>query len=225
MSPPSTGRIIDLTLPIEPHFRWPVSTRVAGDLTAGDVFQVTTLETSVHAFTHVDAQRHFIAHGPTIECLDLDTVVGPCDVLDLSDVDPEEAIDATRLERAALGRDLERRLLLRTCWHQRRSIDDPAFWRDAPYVTRDGAQWLLARAPTCVAFDFPQDWTIRRLLDGEIRPKEEHVTHDVLLRAGVTLVEYLTNTAAIETSRIWLCAAPLRIVGADGAPARIFAIV
>ena len=55
-------------------------------------------------------------------------------------------------------------------------------------------------------------------------PTDEHVTHDVLLRAGVTLIEYLVNTAALRGPRTLLCAAPLKIPNADGAPARVFAI-
>jgi arylformamidase len=82
----------------------------------------------------------------------------------------------------------------------------------------------LARKPTAVAFDFPQDYPIRLLLDGHIAPTAEHVTHDVLLRAGVTLIEYLVNTSALRGPRTLLCAAPLKIPGADGAPARVFAI-
>ena len=100
----------------------------------------------------------------------------------------------------------------------------PAFWRDAPYVTREGAEWLLARKPTAVAFDFPQDYTIRLLLDGVVAPRDEHVTHVVLLAAGVTLIEYLVNTSALAGPRTFLCAAPLKIPTADGAPARAFAI-
>src|ERR1051325_8974840 len=99
-----------------------------------------------------------------------------------------------------------------------------AFWKDAPYLTRDAAEWLLAPQPTAVAFDFPQDYPIRLLLDGHIAPTAEHVTHDVLLRAGITLIEYLVNTSALKDPRTFLCAAPLKIPGADGAPARVFAI-
>jgi kynurenine formamidase len=57
-------------------------------------------------------------------------------------------------------------------------------WRSAWTRSRETATWLLERAPRAVAFDFPQDYTIRRLLQGEVRPIEEHVTHDILLRKG-----------------------------------------
>jgi arylformamidase len=46
----------------------------------------------------------------------------------------------------------------------------------------------------------------------------------VLLAAGVTLIEYLVNTTELLGPRSFLCAAPLLIPTADGAPARAFAI-
>jgi len=75
-----------------------------------------------------------------------------------------------------------------------------------------------------ICYDFPQDYCIRLLLSDERRPTEEHVTHDILLRNGVHMVEYLTNTADLRDDKVFLSAAPLKIPEADGAPARVYAI-
>jgi kynurenine formamidase len=91
-------------------------------------------------------------------------------------------------------------------------------------MTREASTWLLGRKPRAVAFDFPQDFVIRLLLEGERRPLAENVTHDVLLRNGVILMEYLSNTAALTAPRTFLCCLPLKVPGSDGAPARIIAI-
>ena len=115
-------------------------------------------------------------------------------------------------------------VVLKSSWEQQRSPSTPEFWTEAPYMSREAAQWLLERAPRAVAFDFPQDYTIRLLLQGEIRPLEEHVTHDVLLRNGVILIEYLSNTAALTAPRTFLCCLPLKVPDADGAPARVIAL-
>ena len=114
-------------------------------------------------------------------------------------------------------------MVLKSCWEQQRSPRTPEFWTDAPYMSRAAAEWLRAR-PRAVAFDFPQDYTIRLLLRGEVRPLEEHVTHDVLLRNGVILIEYLSNTAALTAPRTFLCCLPLKVLDADGAPARVVAL-
>ncbi len=217
-------RVVDLSMPIGPHFRWGPEVQVKGDIAAGDPFRVTRLSTTCHGFTHVDAMAHFVAAAPTIETTPLDRVVGPCRILDLRDAAPNEAIGPERLAAADPGGPEGEILLLSAGWDRQRDPTTPAFWRDAPYVTREGAEWLLARKPTAVAFDFPQDYTIRLLLDGVVAPRDEHVTHVVLLAAGVTLIEYLVNTSALAGPRTFLCAAPLKIPTADGAPARAFAI-
>jgi kynurenine formamidase len=216
--------IIDLSMPIAAHFRWQPEISVRGDIGAGDQFRITRLATTCHGFTHVDAPAHFVADAPTIEATPLSRVVGSARVFDLRAVAPNTAIDADALAaRDPGGRDGEI-LLLSAGWDLQRDSTTPAFWTEAPWLTRDAAEWLATRKPSAVAFDFPQDYPIRLLLEGKRAPTEQHVTHDVLLRAGVTLIEYLVNTSALTRPRTFLCAAPLRIPGADGAPARVFAI-
>lgn len=216
--------IIDLSMPIEPHFRWPVDLAIKGDIAAGDPFRVSRISMTCHGFSHVDAQAHVIAHSPTIEATALSRVVGPCRVLDLRDVAPNQAIDAERLAAADPGGPEGEILLLSSGWDTKRDYRTREFWLDAPYLTREAALWLKDRKPTALAFDFPQDFPIRLLLDDKHVPFAEHVTHDVCLRAGITLIEYVVNTSALKTPRTFLCAAPLKLPNADGSPARIFAI-
>ena len=217
--------IIDLSMPVDTgHFRWPVERGKKGDFAGGDLFEASWLRTSCHGFTHMDAPRHMVPGGPTLDSLDLARVVGPAAIIDLSDVTPKEEITAARLAPAAGHLQSGEIALLRTGWDQQRDWKTEAFWRDAPYLSRCACEWLLDRRPTACAFDFPQDYTIRLLLDGEVRPIPEHVSHDVLLRNGVTLIEYLVNTMAVPGSRTFLAALPVRLAGADGAPARVIAI-
>lgn len=216
--------IVDLSMTVGPHFRWAPEITVKGDKGAGDQFRVTRIATTCHGFSHVDAQAHFIEGGPTIESTPLDRVVGPCRIFDLSAVSPEQEIDAATLMAADPGGDEGDILLLACRWDTKRDSQTREFWTEAPWLNREASEYLLSLKPKAVAVDFPQDYPIRLLLDGIRVPDEEHVTHDVLLRAGVTLIEYVVNTAALKGTRTYLCAAPLKVAGADGAPARIFAI-
>ncbi len=212
-------------MPIEPgHIRWDVDIGKRGNFDEGSLFEVSWLHTTCHGFTHVDAPRHMVPGGATLGDLTLDRVVGPASVIDLTAIKPNEAISSDHLETAAAHVEPNEIVLFKSCWHQQRDYKTESFWREAPYLTRDAAEWLLDRKPTAVAFDFPQDWTIRCLLDGEVRPIEEHVTHDVLLRNQVTLIEYLIGTETIVAPKTFLCAQPLRLPEADGAPARVIAI-
>ena len=221
-------QIHDLSMPIEPgHLRWPAQHTRKGSFAAGDVFEVSALQTSCHGFTHVDAPCHMVPGGDSLSELDLARVVGPAVVLDLTSVTPELAIEAEHLRIAAAQADELRAgdiLVLRSCWYEQRDWRNADYWLDAPFLTRAACEWLLQQQPAAVAFDFPQDWTIRLLLHGEVRPVEEHVSHDVLLRNKITLIEYLIGTRALTPGRTFLCAQPLKLPGADGAPARVIAI-
>lgn len=218
-------RIIDLSLPIAPeHVRWKAERTIAGSVADGDLFQVTTIKVSCHSFTHVDAKRHYFADGRTIDETPLDAVVGMADVIDLMDVEANQAIDAALLAPRLGGIRPGAKVLLKTGWHRHRSFREAAFWLDSPWLTRDAAESLKAAGIGAIAYDFPQDYAIRLLLKGEVRPIEEHVTHDILLRAGVHMIEYLTNTAELRERRVLLSAAPLKVEGGDGAPARVYAI-
>jgi arylformamidase len=218
-------RIIDLSLPVTTdHPRWPTEMGFRGDLAAGDLARVTQIRLSCHAFTHVDARRHMFLDGATIEATPLDAVVGDCAVIDLLDVQPNEAITAERI--APRTRHLRRggMALFKSGWDRHRSPQSKEFWLDAPYLTRDAAQFLYDTGIRTIAYDFPQDYPIRLMLHGENRPLAEQVTHDILLRAGVHMIEYVCNTAELREPIVLLSAAPLKLPGADGAPARVYAI-
>ncbi len=217
-------KIVDLSMPIAPHFRWPVELSIKGDIAAGDQFRVSKIAGPCHGFSHVDAAAHFVAGAPTIEATPLSQVVGACRVLDLSARPANAPIEPEHLAAADPGGKEGEILLLAAHWSDRRDHQDKTFWTEAPWLTLESAQWLAARKPSAVAFDFPQDYPIRLLLEGKEVPKPEHVTHHVLLSHGVTLIEYVFNTSRLSAPRNLFSAAPLLIPNADGAPARFYAI-
>lgn len=218
-------RIHDLSMPITTdHFRWPASRDVSGDYSDKQPFQVTRINLSCHSFTHVDAPRHMLSDGRTIDQTALADVAGSCFVADLRDVQPDQEINAARMAVALTDYNDEPIILLSSAWDTQRDWTTPGYWRDAPYISREAARLMAALKPKAVAFDFPQDYTIRLSLDGVVPPIREHVTHDEILRHGITLIEYLIGTSAIHGQRSFLCALPVKIAGADGAPARVVAI-
>ena len=218
-------RIIDLSMPIiTDHVRWPSERTVKGDLSAGDIAQVTTIKVSCHSFTHVDARRHYFSDGDTIENTALDALVGDAAVVDLMDVVADQAIEPELLASRCGHVRKGDKVILKSGWHRHRRFNTPEFWTESPYLTRGSAQWLLELGIGTICYDFPQDYVIRLLLDGISSPMPEHVTHDILLRNGVHMVEYLTNTAEITQDRVFLSAAPLKVPEGDGAPARVYVI-
>jgi arylformamidase len=54
---------------------------------------------------------------------------------------------------------------------------------------------------------------------------KELPTHNIILGKGIFLIEYLINLHRIHVDRVNLFALPLKVVGAEGAPARVVAII
>lgn len=218
------ARIVDLTVPIEPHFRWPMERSLKSDFARGDAFQITWLGLAVHGYTHIDSPRHILPDGKTSSDIPLEATIGDAAVIDLSDVEPKQEIDAALLAKRA-GHLREGDIcLLRTRWDERRSLATREFWIDAPFLSRDACEWMLGRKIKALAPDFPQDYPIRLLLDGTAAPLAEFVSHDVLLRNDVILIEYACNFGALRHERTTVYALPIKVPDADGCPARVIAV-
>jgi len=55
-------------------------------------------------------------------------------------------------------------------------------------------------------------------------PEDMVEVHQVLLGAGTVLLEALANLDGLRPGPFWLSAAPLKVVGSDGAPVRAFGL-
>ena len=78
--------IIDISPPLHPHLAvWPGDTplhrEVLADLDAGANLTLSTLHATVHLGAHADAPGHTVAGRPTIDRVDLEPYVGPCQVM------------------------------------------------------------------------------------------------------------------------------------------------
>lgn len=175
----------------------------------GDVADVRRLRMGLHTGTHVDAPGHFIPGAEGADALPLDMLVGPCQVADV-EADPD--VSATALH-AALGDRPHERVLLRT----RNSRAQPASWDRAGFdeafaaLAPDGARWLVERGVRLVGVDY---------LSVEPYRAPEPLTHLALLGARVVIIEGL-DLRAVPAGRYELYCLPIRLAGADGAPARV----
>ncbi len=155
----------------------------------------------------------------------LEATIGEAAIIDISDVAPNEEITAERL--AERGGDVRPGdiVLIKTRWDEKHSLDTPEFWTESPYLSRGACEWLLSTGLKAMSPDFPQDYPIHGLLKGEVAPIEDFVSHDVLLRNGVILIEYVDNFGALTGDRTFIYALPLCLPDSDGSPARVIAVV
>ena len=196
--------LISETLPVWPGDP-PVRITQPQHLERGDEATVSHLEMGAHTGTHVDAPAHFIAGGATMEALDLNLLVGPALVVHALEAD---ALTAEVLE----GLDIPpgtQRVLFRTRNSDLWARGETAFARDFVAVTADGARWLVERDVRLIGVDYLS-----------VAPFGDAVpTHETLLRAGVVIVEGL-DLSRIAPGIYQLVCLPLKIAGAEGAPAR-----
>jgi arylformamidase len=218
-------RIIDLSTAIQPgHFRWRGEQRLHRTHDDGHA-QVTWLSGSVHSFTHMDGPRHFMREGATTDAVPLDQVIGEAAVVDVCEARANAPITEMHMRGAGSHVREGDIVLVRAGWDRARDIATPAFWSDAPWMTEEAARWLSERGAKAVGFDFPQDRCIRNAIMGLPEADAgEYVTHQLLLKKGVILIEYLSNLMALENLRTFLVCAPLKLIASDGAPARVIAL-
>jgi arylformamidase len=203
------ARWIDVSMPLRNGLvPWPGDPpfRIARvfDMARGDVCTVSALSMSAHAGTHIDAPLHFLSRGRPTDALPIDATVGPARVVAIRN---PSVIGYEELRRQHILAG--ERLLLKT----RNSVmgrKADRFCKDYVAVSPEGAQYLASRRVRAVGIDGP---SIGPFYQGMAE------THLVLLRAGVWIIEGL-DLARAPTGPCELICLPLRLVGADGAPAR-----
>jgi kynurenine formamidase len=220
-------RVIDLSFPIRPHFRWMVRPELRSAHARGDIFQSTILTISCHAYTHVDAPVHFLPGDRHMAEMPVDQWIGEAAVVNLSHLGANAEVSAAELERHAGHVKAGDIVLLRTDWPRKMAVESEDFWREAPWTGRSACEWLVERRVKAVGYDYPPDHAIRTMTFKPGSPVTRHdcTTHDVFFPAGITVIEYLTNLDQIPTLRCRFIALPLALDGADGSPVRAIALL
>ncbi|HSO56947.1 MAG TPA: cyclase family protein [Paenisporosarcina sp.] len=161
----------------------------------------TRLELDVHTGTHIDAPRHMVVDGDTFETISMDDLVGQCKVFDLTQV--EDGISKTDLERFEIQKDDF------VFFKTKNSFED-TFNFDFIYLAQDGAEYLSEIGVRGVGID-----TL-----GIERSQEGHPTHKTLFSKKIIIIEGL-RLKEITQGEYFMVAAPLKLEGTDGSPARV----
>jgi len=220
-------RIVDLSFPIRPHFRWKAVPELVASHAHGHPLQSTVITLSCHAYTHVDAPLHFLPDGRPISEMPIDQWMGEAAVVDLTHLGANGEVTAGALEKGGGHVRAGDIALLRTDWPRRVSVESERFWKEGPWTAPGACDWLVRCGVKAVGYDYPPDHCIRdTITEPRRRPsREEYTTHARFFPAGITVIEYLTNLDVIGAERCQFIALPLRIEGADGSPVRAIALV
>lgn len=178
---------------------------------ARDGYQVTALELGTHSGTHLDAPRHFLVSGRSLDDYPVERFGGRGVVVDARGHGPGEAIGpevlgpvAGRLRGAAV-------VLVCTGWDRHFGTD--LYFRH-PHLSPALAGALVAAGARLVGIDGPSPDP----LDGDDFP-----AHRILLGSDVLIAENLRDLAPLAGLSVEAWLLPLRVAGGDGAPVRAVA--
>ena len=202
------GSLIDISMPLEREMVvWPDSRGFELDpfkkISEGASSNTSQLCMHTHCGTHVDAPLHFIEKGKGIDKVAMQTLIGKARVYDAG---IRKKIDRDFLEKLDF-RDVERALF--------RSINsaylsESKFRKDYVYLSEDAAEFIVRKKIKLVGIDYLS-------IDGF--SEKNRPAHHVLLSSEVIILEGI-NLLKVKAGDYELLCLPLKIVGADGAPAR-----
>jgi arylformamidase len=170
----------------------------------GDPFNLSLMSVGTHLGTHVDPPLHYLDGTPGVDEIPLETLIGPGIVVDMGG---RAEINRQALEKADLRGAV--RVLFKT--NNRAMLLDDAFHEEFVHLTLDAAQWLVTLGVKLVGIDY---------LSIEHYNSPDAAVHRTLLEAGVLIVEGVL-LAHVPAGLCRIYCLPLKILGADGAPARV----
>ena len=194
---------LDAQLPTYPH-NTPFSLEPIKRIARGDSSNVSTLHMSAHTGTHVDAPRHFFDEGPGTESLPLELLIGCARVIEVTS---RAGVAAKDLDATDFSDDI--RVLIKTL--NSRLWGAPEFHEDYVGVLESGAKHLVEQGIKVVGVDY---------LSVEKFHNPGAPAHHILLGAGTIVIEGL-DLRGVEPGVYEMFCLPLRVVGSDGAPARV----
>ena len=203
--------IIDITVPLTTDIPvWPGSRGIqitpVKKIEKGDSSNDSRVDFNLHTGTHIDAPRHFVQNGRTIEQLSLDIFVGSCFVVDMQD-----AADVTPENLSALNLPCDiKRLLIRTRNSELWGEHTSEFKKDFTAFTNEAAQWIVDKGIKLIGVDY---LSVQRYSDG---PE----THQILLGADIVILEGL-NLSNVQAGFYELICLPMKLVDTEAAPARV----
>lgn len=175
-------------------------------------WHVSELRLGSHSGTHMDAPRHLLPGGTTIDAFGPDRWIGNAFVIPVSGVAADTSFGPEVLHALPGGQPPGWFALLATGWDRHWGGPDHFCH---PYPSAELATALLAAGAGLVGIDAAS-------VDSSVAG--DGATHRLLLAAGVPVVEHLRGLDRLEPWTLYRAVfAPLALVGVDGAPVRAVA--
>ena len=208
-------KIIDLSRTITPGMQC-----FPGDMTpeierleAGG-FRTANVSFCSHAGTHIDAPAHITSERATLDAMPPETFWGLALLIDARGA-AGRGIEISNLAPHAEKLAEADFLLLRTGWEDK--FGTAEYLTGFPTLSREAAEYALSLGLRGFGFD---------AISADRVESEECPIHRTLLGAGALIIENLRGMKELPEGETFLLAAlPMPLAQADGAPARVMAIL
>jgi arylformamidase len=177
-----------------------------------DKVNVTKLIMGSHTGTHLDAPRHFISDGNSVDKIPLQKFIGQAVILDMSTKSIGEGItnvDLDTYSKIVKAGDI---ILLYTGtsdhWNSDKNIR-----QNFTYLEPSAAEWIVNHEIKCIGID---SFSVEKygFKDG--------IAHKILLSNKIIIIENLnSNLKKCLGNRMFIVCLPLFLEGIDGSPARV----
>ena len=204
-----TSPWIDISVMLQDGMvHWPgdpaVSIERMLDMDHGDTVSVTKFSMGAHTGTHIDAPIHYLQQTPTIDQIPLDIAIGPVRVIEIKDA---VAIHLKELEQHLIQKG--ERILFKTK-NSSQAWNRNSFQEDFVFISEEAAGYLASKKPKLIGIDY--------LSVGGFKVDGAEI-HRILLREDIWILEGI-QLGEVQPGDYDLICLPLKIQGADGAPAR-----
>ncbi len=180
---------------------WQFYREVSSRIEGGEGSNSSNIRTALHTGTHLDAPKHTIENGLTVDQISLSVAIGPVLVISVNGpvigVDDLKSVVAKKARRVIFrcpGLDAQLR----------------SFPEDFTYPGPDAANLLVEAGVLLVGTNAPS-----------VDPPDSVAlkTHRILMAAGIVVLENLFLDE-VPDGEYELIALPLKIAGGDGSPVR-----
>lgn len=165
-----------------------------------------------HVGTHIEVPFHHYREGADVADFPVERLIGECMVCDFTHKKHHEPISLDEIkaydDRISPG-DIV------FIWTGMDRFYRTERWAEQPYLTEEANDWLISRDIACLGTD---------AAGLEVPGTDCQPGHQALFRAGIPLIESLTNLEKIQDGRHLVFILPLPIEGLEASPLRVVAL-
>lgn len=200
------SKIIDISLPLHPQtvvYPGNPSIEIEEIKSASGQSVISKLTLGSHTGTHIDAPKHCLEKGHSLDQIELTTFIGECRVLDCTH--DMSAVSLKTLKEKKIRTN--ERILLKTTNSQRGFT---RFYDDYVYLSPEGARHLADKNVKLVGIDY---------LSIKQRGSKDNSPHTLLLSKNIPILEGIDLSYVAEGTYNLICL-PLKFMNTDGSPVR-----